>query len=157
MNTVIHTAVKIGLAILLVISVSTQIKAGGDTMDVKSKFSFSETVTKLEEAITSRGLKVIAKVDHAKGAAAAELELRPTLLVLFGHPKAGTPLMQINQRVGLDLPLRVVVWEDSEGSVMLTYREPAFVSDAWELDPVPPQIGGMTKAIAAITAEAAGE
>ncbi|UTW58132.1 DUF302 domain-containing protein [Kordiimonas sp. SCSIO 12603] len=125
-------------------------------MDIKSSHSFSDTVERLENAITSRDLKVIAKVEHSKGAAATGLELRPTVLVLFGHPKAGTPLMQQDQRVGLDLPLRIVVWENAEGETVLTYREPSFVSDAWELDPTPPQIGGMTKAIEAITAEAAG-
>ena len=125
-------------------------------MDIKSLHSFNETVERLENAVTSRDLKVIAKVEHSKGAAAADLDLRPTVLVLFGHPKAGTPLMQLDQRVGLDLPLRVVVWENAAGETILTYREPSFVSDAWELDPTPPQIGGMTKAIAAITAEAAG-
>ncbi len=130
--------------------------AQDNIMDIKSTHTFNETVERLEKAITSRGLKVIAKVEHSKGAEANGLELRPTVLFLFGHPKAGTPLMQLNQRIGLDLPLRVVVWENEAGEVTLTYREPSTISEAWVLDPTPPQIAGMTKAIAAITQEAAG-
>lgn len=131
-------------------------EAESGTMDIKSKFSFDETVSKLEEAITTRGLKVIAKVDHAKGAAAANLELRPTLLVLFGNPKGGTPIMQQDQRVGLDLPLRAVVWQNESGETVVTYRAPEFVVDAWGLNPVPPQIEKMVGAMKAITAEATG-
>jgi uncharacterized protein (DUF302 family) len=157
----IQSMVKIGFMLIAVILFSNAIighaKADGDMMDVKSKFSFDETVTKLEAAITSRGLKVIAKVDHAKGAASADLELRRTLLVLFGNPKVGTLIMQQDQRAGLDLPLRIVVWQNDAGDVMLTYRAPSFIAETWSLDPVPPQIEKMTGAIKAITAEAAGE
>ncbi len=156
MKAVIDTVLKITMFLILVMAISGQIKADGDTMDIKSKFSFEETVAKLEEAITSRGLKVIAKVDHAKGAAVADLELRPTLLVLFGNPLGGTPIMQQDQRVGLDLPLRAVVWQNEDGETMVTYRTPEFVIDAWKLDPVPPQIAKMVGAMQAITAEATG-
>jgi uncharacterized protein (DUF302 family) len=72
--------------------------------------------------LTQKGIEVFAHIDHAAGATHVGLALRPTQVLIFGNPRAGTPLMQARQTVGLDLPLRVLVWEDGEGKVWLTYR-----------------------------------
>jgi uncharacterized protein (DUF302 family) len=81
-----------------------------------------ETVERLKALLAQKGIQVFAHIDHAAAAEQAGLPLRPTQVLIFGNPKAGTPLMQSQQTIGLDLPLRVLVWEDEAGKVWLTYR-----------------------------------
>jgi uncharacterized protein (DUF302 family) len=85
-----------------------------------SSFGPKETMDRLEAEIKAKGMTVFARVDHAAGAAAAGLPLRPTELLIFGSAKAGTPLMQANQAVGIDLPLKALVHEDAAGKVWLS-------------------------------------
>jgi uncharacterized protein (DUF302 family) len=100
---------------------------------VASRFSVSETLDRLTAAITSAGLLVFARINHAKNAEEVGLELRPTELLIFGHPKGGTPLMQDKQTAGIDLPVKALVWEDEEGTVWLTYNEAAWLATRHEL------------------------
>ena len=95
---------------------------------VASRFSVSETLDRLTTAITSAGLRIFARIDHAKGAEEVGLKLRPTMLLIFGNPKGGTPLMQDKQTAGIDLPVKALVWEDEEGKVWLTYNEAAWIA-----------------------------
>ncbi|GGG13522.1 DUF302 domain-containing protein [Pontibacter amylolyticus] len=89
-----------------------------------SAYGMEETLTKLRTALQGMGINLIAEVDHAKAAADKGLELRPTHVLIFGNPLVGTHLMQADQRAGLDLPLRLLVWEDEKGQVYLSYRHP---------------------------------
>jgi uncharacterized protein (DUF302 family) len=82
----------------------------------------SETIERLKSLLAQKGIELFAQVDHAAGARKVGLALRPTQVLIFGNPKAGTPLMQGQQTIGLDLPLRALVWEDESGKVWLTYR-----------------------------------
>jgi uncharacterized protein (DUF302 family) len=95
---------------------------------IKSSNGPQETVDKLEAAVTAKGLTVFAKVDHAAGAAAVELPLRPTQLIIFGNAKGGTPLMQSAQTSGIDLPLKMLVWQDASGDTWLSYNDPAWIA-----------------------------
>src|SRR5262249_16297470 len=81
----------------------------------------------LEAEIKAKGMTVFARIDHAAGAAQAGLSLRPTEVLIFGNAKAGTPLMQSNQTIGIDLPLKALVWEDADGKVWLSYNEPSWL------------------------------
>ena len=92
---------------------------------VASSFGPKETMDRLEAEIKARGITVFARIDHAAGAAQAGLSLRPTELLVFGNAKAGTPLMQSNQTIGIDLPLKALVWQDASGKVWLSYNDPA--------------------------------
>ena len=85
------------------------------------------TMDKLEAAVRARGIQVFARVDHAAGAAAAGMVLRPTELLIFGAAAGGTPLMQAYQTVGIDLPLKALVWQDEAGTTYLSYNEPAWL------------------------------
>jgi uncharacterized protein (DUF302 family) len=87
-----------------------------------------EAIDPLEAALRAKGVTVFARVDHAAGAASVEMQLRPTEVLIFGNPKAGTPLMQANQTIGLDLPLKILAWEDAEGKVWLTYNDPDWLA-----------------------------
>jgi uncharacterized protein (DUF302 family) len=82
---------------------------------------------RLEAAVRDRGLTVFARVDHAAGAAEVGLELRPTVLLVFGNAKGGTPLMVADQTMGIELPLKALVWEDADHHTWLTYVEPAWL------------------------------
>jgi len=90
----------------------------------KSDFGVTKTLDRLGIALERAGIKVFARIDHAKGAAMADLELAPTAVIIFGSPKIGTPLMQSNPAIGLDLPLKAVAWQAADGSVKLAYLDP---------------------------------
>ena len=92
-------------------------------VSVASAHSSKTTMDKLESLVQSRGLKVFARIDHAAGAQSIGEKLRPTELLIFGHPKGGTPLLQCSQSYGIDLPLHVLVWEDASGKSWLTYKD----------------------------------
>ena len=94
---------------------------------IKSDHSVTETLDRFESAIRKKGMTVFARVDHRKGAAGVGLELRPTEVLIFGNPKTGTLLMQGNQSAGIDLPLKVLAWQDEHGSVWLAYNDPAWI------------------------------
>jgi uncharacterized protein (DUF302 family) len=100
---------------------------------VASRFSVSETLDRLTAAITSAGLLVFARINHARNAEEVGLELRPTELLIFGNAKGGTPLMQDKQTAGIDLPVKALVWEDEKGTVWLTYNEAAWLATRHEL------------------------
>jgi uncharacterized protein (DUF302 family) len=95
---------------------------------VASRFSVSETLDRLTTALMAAGLRVFARINHASNAGEVGLSLRPTELLIFGHPKGGTPLMQDKQTAGIDLPVKALAWEDEEGSVWLTYNEAAWLA-----------------------------
>lgn len=100
---------------------------------VASEFSVGETLDRLTTALTEAGLRVFARIDHASGAEEVGLKLRPTELLIFGHPRGGTPLMQDKQTAGIDLPVKALAWEDEEGRVWLTYNEAAWLATRHEL------------------------
>ena len=93
-----------------------------------SKFGPKETMDRLAAAVTSRGISIMARIDHAAAAAAVGMELRPTEVLIFGNPQAGTPLMQAVQTIGIDLPLKALVWQDESGSTWLAYNDPQWLA-----------------------------
>ena len=95
---------------------------------IASDYGPKETMDRLEAEIKAKGMTVFARIDHAAGAAQAGLSLRPTEVLLFGNAKAGTPLMQANQTIGIDLPLKALVWQDADGKVWLSYNEPTWLA-----------------------------
>jgi uncharacterized protein (DUF302 family) len=120
----------------------------------QSSHGFAATVDRLVAAIEKRGGKVAAKVDHATAAQTVGAELRPTTVVIFGNRKLGTPLMQQNQQIGLDLPLRVLVWQDTEGKVFASYRAPERLAAAYGITGQDELKNTMSAALTAITDEA---
>jgi uncharacterized protein (DUF302 family) len=102
--------------------------ADADLVALPSAHGPSETVERLKSLLEQRRIHVFAHIDHAAGAKEVGLSLRPTQVVIFGNPQAGTPLMQSRQTIGLDLPLPVLVWEDGAGKVWLTYRRPELLA-----------------------------
>jgi uncharacterized protein (DUF302 family) len=87
-----------------------------------------ETMNKLEVEVKAKGMTVFARIDHAAGAAQVGLPLRPTELLIFGNAKGGTPLMQSMQMIGIDLPLKALVWQDASGNTWLSYNDPSWLA-----------------------------
>jgi uncharacterized protein (DUF302 family) len=87
---------------------------------IASAHPVAVTIDRLAAAAEGAGMRIFARVDHAAGAAEVDVPLRPTELLIFGNPRGGTPLMQDAQTAGVDLPLRVLAWEDAGGEVWLT-------------------------------------
>jgi uncharacterized protein (DUF302 family) len=121
----------------------------------QSANSVTETIDRLEAAVKGKGLTVFARIDHAAGAKKVDLPLRPTELIIFGSPKIGTPLMQAQQTAGLDLPLKVLAWEDEGGKVWLAYEAPADMAAAHGLPNDNPLIKQITGALDNFTNAAA--
>jgi uncharacterized protein (DUF302 family) len=103
------------------------------TVSKGSPWTVDETVSRLEEVIARKGLKLFAVIDHSGEAEAHGLTLRPTKVVVFGSPEAGTPVMAASPLAALDLPLKALVWDD-EGSTQVTYTAPAELAARYDLD-----------------------
>jgi uncharacterized protein (DUF302 family) len=115
-------------------------------MEFLSPYSSEETVNRLESFLSAKGMKIFARIDQAAEAAAVGLKLRPTILLLFGNPKAGTPLMEQFPNLALDLPLKVLVWEET-GEVHVTFTSPEELRERYNL-PIAPfeAVPGLLKA-----------
>ncbi|MDQ6684388.1 MAG: DUF302 domain-containing protein, partial [Pseudomonadota bacterium] len=111
----------LALAIALLFSAASASAADG-LLTLKSAYPAKETMNRFEEAARQGGLTVFARVDHAAGAARVGKTLRPTEVLIFGNPQGGTPFMECAQSVGIDLPLKALVWEDAQGQVWLAYN-----------------------------------
>ncbi len=111
----------------------TAVDSANDLVIKKSLHSTDSTFTKLKETITSKGLTIMAEVAHDKAAASVDLELRPTRLLIFGNPKIGTMLMQSDQKIGIDLPLKILVHETAEGEVLVSYFNASTLSERYNI------------------------
>ena len=117
----------------------------------QSQFDVGVTVDRLEAFLKEKGINPVARVDHAAAAESVDMELRPTQVLFFGNPKLGTPLMQFDQRAGLDLPMRILVWEAEDGTTWLGYNSPQSIIDNWNMVNVSDVSNMMTTALDALT------
>ena len=108
-------------------NIGSPIGAYNGVQSMKSPYSAAETMARLEAQVKQRGLAVVAKVDHAAGAARVGRTLRPTELLIFGNPVSGTPLMECMQLAGIDLPMKALVWVDLQQQVWLSYNDPVWL------------------------------
>jgi uncharacterized protein (DUF302 family) len=111
-----------------------------------SAYPVAETVRRIEQTARSKGLTVFVRIDHGAGARDVGLTMRPEQLIVFGDPRAGTPLMVARPLVGLELPLRLLVWQDPWGRVWVSYNESAFIAQRFGLP------DGLEKNIAGVPA-----
>ena len=120
-----------------------------------SSFGPKETMDRLAAAVTTRGISIMARIDHAVAAAAIGMELRPTEVLIFGNPRAGTPLMQAVQTIGIDLPLKALVWQDEGGTTWLAYDDPQWLAQRHGIDAGLDQtLQAMADALGAVAREA---
>ncbi len=100
---------------------------------VPSHYPVAETLDRLELELHSRGMKIFARIDFSADARDADLEIPPKQLLIFGNPKAGTPLMRARPSVALDLPLKALAWEDDDGNVWLSWNSPEYLAERHRL------------------------
>jgi Uncharacterized conserved protein len=108
-------------------------------------------MNRLEAEVKAKGMTVFARIDHAAGAAEAGMSLRPTELLIFGNAKGGTPLMQSAQTIGIDLPLKALVWQDASGNTWLSYNDPSWLAKRhWLGHEVQATVNGLATALSAL-------
>jgi uncharacterized protein (DUF302 family) len=115
-------------AVAAIFLLGARAMAADGLTSIRSSFGPEETMSRLEAAVRAKGLTVFAHVDHAAGATGVGMPLRPTDLLIFGNAKGGTPLMQADQAIGIDLPLKALVWQDESGTTWLSYNDPAWIA-----------------------------
>jgi len=126
---------------------------GKGLIDIQSNHSVDETVKKLKGILQAKGITLFALVDHSGEAAKVGTTMRPTKLLIFGSPKAGTPVMLAAPSSAIDLPLKILVWEDAQGKVWVTYNSPAFLQERHDLPPELLQNIAVIETLATKTAE----
>ena len=136
---------SLALAALLV--TSSLVWAAEGLIAVKSPYSPKETMDRLEIVLKEKGMTIIARIDHAAGAAKVGKQLRPTEVLIFGNPQGGTPFMECDQTVGIDLPLKALVWEDGSGQVWLGYNDVTYIAGRHGV-PQCPVVGILKQALA---------
>ena len=104
-------------------------------IDIRSSHSVDETVEKLKGILQAKGIALFALVDHSGAAIKAGMKMRPTKLLIFGNPKAGTPVMLAAPSSAIDLPLKILIWEDAQGKVWVTYNSLAYLQERHNLPP----------------------
>ena len=122
---------------------------------IPSSFRSVETADRVEKAIREKDLTIFSRIDHATGAADVGLSLPPTTLILFGNARGGTPLMQAGQTAGIDLPLKVLVWQDAANKTWISYNEPSWIAQRHGLTNTDPVVDKMTALLRAVTTQAA--
>jgi uncharacterized protein (DUF302 family) len=129
--------------------------AADGLITIKSSFGPEETMNRFESEVRAKGMTVFAHIDHAAGAAAVGLSLRPTDLLIFGNAKGGTPLMQSVQTIGIDLPLKALVWQDAAGVTWLSHNDPAWLAERHGADhEAEATVSAMTAALTAVAKKA---
>ncbi len=121
----------------------------------RSAFGYRITVSRLSEAIERRGLRLFGRIDHAAAARELDLELADEEVFVFGNPRTGTPLMWSDPRIGIELPLRILVWANAEG-VSLGYRDPRELAAGYDVAQLEPTLELMATLLADVALEAAG-
>jgi uncharacterized protein (DUF302 family) len=122
---------------------------------IQSSFGPKATMDRLDAEIRAKGLNVFARIDHAAGAAEVGLTLAPTVLIIFGNARGGTPLMQSAQTVGIDLPLKILVWQDSADKTWLSYNEASWLARRHNVTGAEPVVNSLGALLTAIAKKAA--
>lgn len=147
------------LALSLVLTVGSPSLGHSETklVVVDSKHSVAVTAERIVSLLKDKGIAVVARIDHAASARAAGLTLPDTEVIIFGNPKLGTPLMQMNPDIAIDLPMRILVSQSKDGRVIIGYAQPAELLSRYGLDEQKQAIATMTKVLTAVSETAAGQ
>ena len=129
---------------------------GAGLLTHASAHGVADTLRLLEAALAAKQLTLFARIDHAAGAAEVGMALRPTTVVIFGNARGGSPLMLVRQTIGLDLPLKMLVWEDADGACWITYSDPAWLARRHGVDSGLKPVAAMTALLADLVQSACG-
>lgn len=122
------------LAAAAIAFVAAPAVAAEGLVNVQSEFDVEETANRMESILEEKGLTLFNRIKHSEAAAGVGIELRDTELIIFGNPKVGSPLMQCQQSVAIDLPQKALIWEDEEGEVWISYNDPAYLEARHDIE-----------------------
>jgi len=145
---------KIILSLFFVSLFAVPVTAETGLVTVESNHSVQITLDRLTKIMTSKGITIFARVDHAAGAKKIGKELAPTQVLIFGNPKLGTPLMVSKRSIGIDLPLKALAWRDDAGKVWVSYNDPAYLKARHNISDKDPVFKKITGALAKLVGKA---
>lgn len=142
---------------LLTLMVTASTAVAQNLTTVESKFSVKETGDRLVAELDKRSIKVAARIDHAAGAKTVGLDMPPTEVIMFGNPKLGTPLMLSQPAVAIELPMKILIWQEKSGKVMIGYTPPGVLKDRYRIAGHDESLNIMGGALAGLAKAASGQ
>ena len=139
------------LTTLVFLFLTTPSIATDGIIDIKSMFGVKETADRLEGILTNKGMTIFTRINHSENAKKVGIELRETELIIFGNPKVGSPLMQCQQSVAIDLPQKALIWKDVKGTVWISYNDPRYLQNRHDIPGCSEVISKISAALAGIT------
>lgn len=137
--------------ILLILIVIRPALAAEGVINVKSTLGMQETADRMADILAKKGMTIFNRIKHSQGAAKVGIELRSTELIIFGNPKVGSPLMQCQQTVAIDLPQKALIWEDANAQVWISYNDPRYLQERHNIEGCEKVIAKIEKALAGIS------
>jgi uncharacterized protein (DUF302 family) len=147
---------KIAVAVLLLVASVSAYAGDNGLINKKSKYSVTETIDRMEKALKEKGIGVALRWNHAERAEQVGIPLRPTELLVFGNPKLGSNFFTSQQSSGIDLPLKVLAYEDEKGQVWLTYNDPQYIANRHGIKDRDEVVAKMSKALDNFSSVATG-
>lgn len=145
---------KLILTALLIVSIAIPAQAAEGVVNVQSTFTVKETADRLESILIKKGMTIFNRIKHSEGAGKVGIELRDTELIIFGNPKVGSPLMRCQQSVAIDLPQKVLIWEDDKAKVWISYNDPGYLVERHNITGCEEIISKIEKVLAGIAKSA---
>ena len=146
---------KTSITVLFVLFTVLPLMAADGLINVQSDFSVRETTDRLENILNEKGMTIFNQINHSDAAQKVGVELRKTQLIIFGNPKVGSPLMQCQQSVAIDLPQKAIIWEDDQSKVWISYNDPGYLGKRHNINGCDKVITKVEKALSGITKAAA--
>ena len=142
------------LATLLFLLISIPVAAADGVVDVQSTFTLEETADRMVNILNKKGMTIFNRIKHSESAAKIGIKLRNTELLIFGNPKVGSPLMECQQSVAIDLPQKALIWEDANAKVWISYNDPRYLEKRHNISGCEAAIAKIEKALAGIAKSA---
>ena len=146
---------KASITLLLILFTVLPLMAAEGLINVQSDFNVKETTDRLENILNEKGMTIFNQINHSDAAQKVGVELRKTRLIIFGNPKVGSPLMQCQQSIAIDLPQKTIIWEDDKSKVWISYNDPRFLGKRHNIIGCDEVITKVEKALSGITKAAA--
>ncbi len=145
---------KLILTALLISSITISAEAADGLVNVQSSFNVKETADRMESILKEKGMTVFNRIKHSESAGKVDIELRDTELIIFGNPKVGSPLMNCQQSVAIDLPQKALIWEDDKTTVWISYNDPRYLEKRHNIVGCEEVISKIEKALSSIAESA---
>ena len=142
--------------LVLALGLGTGVQASDGLRSVAGEFNVERTMNRLERLVRAAGFRVFARIDHSRAADRVGVRLRPTQLLIFGKPEAGSVLMESDQRIGIDLPMKFLVWLDADGRTQISWNQPDWLADRHHLRDRDAVLEQMNRVMEQLATEAAG-